>query len=364
MRAVARACLPLLAAGLLLGGASGVRASIGEGVDQALQQFESSVDGFNLVTTGNATLDNFGDTEAGVAVGGNLTVTGGAIATQDANGSDPTLYVSGSLTLGGTTQLNSGYASLPGAGSSNYTWNATEHDLTATNGSGNLNTTNAGSGTYSNSSPLTNPGPAGWDWSTISSNLQSASSSLAAASVNGTISVASQNLQFTPNGTPAAGSVVVFELDASKLSGNTYNGQTISNVSINVPADVTYVINVINAGSATLFGSGVNFNSGSNDSSLIWNIEGSGSVTLGGGQFYGAVLAPAMNVSNTNNTVVVGQLAATSYTDTDAEMHFQDFVAAVAVPEPAGVALCAAALCGLSIAGRRYAARRRATSRA
>jgi choice-of-anchor A domain-containing protein len=335
---------------LALLGAGALRA---ENLMSALVDVDSNVSNYNLVTLGDATFTNFGDTEAGLAVGGNLTLSGGAIAAQPGNfglNGNPTLYAAGSLSLSGTTQLESGYASLPGAGSSHFTWDASTHDLSAKNGSGDLNTTNAGGGTYANSSPLTNPGPAGWNWSTVGTNLKADSTTLANATVNGTIGVSSNNLTFTPNQTPGAGAIVVFNLNANLLSGNSYNGQSFSNVSINVPTDVNYVINVTNAAGSTVFGCGVNFNAGSNDNSLLWNIEGSGDVALGGGQFYGAVLAPNANVSNANGTVFVGQVAAQSFTDTDAEMHFEDFVV---VPEPVTFALWAVGLCGLAILGRR-----------
>jgi choice-of-anchor A domain-containing protein len=172
--------------------------------------------------------------------------------------------------------------------------------------------------------------------------------------IDGTISVNSSNLVLTPNSTPATDATVIFTLDASKLSGNSYNGQSISNIAINVPTDVNYVINVINLGTNTTLFSGASFNSGSNDNQLLWNFEGSGTVNLGSGSWYGSILAPSATVTNNGNTTENGQVVANAFTDNNTELHYQGFTAvAVVVPEPMTFALWGVALCGAAIVVRR-----------
>lgn len=324
----------------------------------ALSNFESSVEDYNLVSLNNVTLDNVGDTQGGLAVGGSLTVTSTTyVATGPQavlpSSSNPTLYVAGGLTLDGNTLgINAGYAALPGLSSSNWTWGATQKQLVESGNGGTFSQSN-GSGTNSGNNPIGNPIPANWNWSTIGSNLSADSTNLYNAAVNGTISVSSGNLLFTPNSTPAAGSTVVFSITGAQL-----NSLSFSNVSINVPADVNYVINVVNAQGMTLFGSGENFNSGSNNGQILWNFYNTsgtgGTVTLGSGSgsFYGSILSPTMAV-NTNLTVN-GQVAASSFSDSGAELHFESFDAvAVVVPEPLTFALWGVGLCGAAVVIRR-----------
>lgn len=319
-----------------------------------VDNLETDYSNFNLISFGTTSLTNYGDTEGGLAVNGSLTLDAGAIATQPGTfglNSNPTLYLTGSsLTLNGTVMLNSGYASLRNLNSNNWSWNPSDDTLSG--GGGALNSTNAGT-VDAGHNPIGNPAPSGWNWSTETSSLSTISTSLKNASATGTISVNSNNLVFTaPNGQTSG--VVVFSLNAANISGgNTYNGQGFSNIQINVPAGLTYVINVINAGGTTLFGNGVNFNSGSNDNQLLWNFEGSGNVTLdNGGYFYGAILAPSASISAT--TVIDGQVAADGFSDCGYELHDTDFTpATVATPEPSTYALSAVGLCALAIAARR-----------
>jgi choice-of-anchor A domain-containing protein len=263
---------------------------------------------------------------------------------------NPTLYVTGALNLNGTVQLNSGYASLPGLNPNNWSWNASQDTLSG--GGGAISSVNAGTANAKNN-PIYNPAPSGWNWGNLSTSLGTISTSLSNAAATGTITVNSQNLVFTaPNGQTSG--VVVFDLDASLINGNLYNGNAVSNVQINVPTGLTYVINVLNAGGSTLFNSSVNFNSGNNDNQLLWNFEGCGTVTLdNGGDFYGAILAPTASVSTT--TVIDGQVASDGFYDSGKELHDADFMpAAVATPEPGTYALWASGLCVCGIAVRRF----------
>jgi choice-of-anchor A domain-containing protein len=333
--------------------AARLQAAAGPSVLQQLETFDTDVRNYNVISFGNSNFTNFGDTQGPLAILGNLYLDGGTVAAQPSNfgvSSDPTLYVTGQLTLNGTTQLNSGYASTPGLTPSAWSWNATQKQLTG--GGGVLSSANT-SAPDASIDPINNPAPASWNWTTLASQFGSIASTLAAAPTTGTITVNSQNLIFTAPASPTNG-VAVFTLDASKISGNTYDGQTFSNIQINVPTGVTDVINVINASGTTIFGSGANFNAGTNDSSLLWNIEGSGTVTLGGGQFIGAILAPNAVIDNGSNTAVSGQIVADGFNDTGAETHFTAFaVASVVVPEPAAFAWGAVGLCGLGIVLRR-----------
>jgi choice-of-anchor A domain-containing protein len=328
-------------------------------VNNAVTEYSQLIHNYNLISLGSATFDNYGDTEGPLAINGNLTLTGsGAVATQPAEfglTSNPTLYVNGQLTLGGTNMLNSGYASLPNL-TGTWTWNASQKTLTG--GGGALSSINSSSPQAGNN-PRTNPAPSGWNWSTLSSSFTAISNTLAAATTNGTITISGQTMSFVaPTGMTSG--VAVFTLNAALLNGDMYNGTMFSNVQFNVPNNIDFVINVINAAGTTIFGTGVNFNSGGNYDQLLWNIEPtmSGghpvttSVSLGnGGDFYGSVLAPEVDISNACNAIIDGQVVAANFDDEGAELHYTGFVA-VLVPEPGTYGAGAVVLCGLAIAWR------------
>jgi choice-of-anchor A domain-containing protein len=349
---------------VLLFAAGGIATAFGgASTTQDVDNLSTDYENFNLISLGSASFNNYGDTQGSLAVNGSLTLSGSGsigdnpIATgNSAWNSNPSLYVTGQLNLGSgtTTSLNSGYAALPGLTSGNWSWNSGQKTLTAHgyNG-GSLSSVNAGTANAGNN-PIGNPAPAGWNWTTLQTSLNSISSSLAAAAANGSIAVgSSQNLEFiAPTGQTTG--VAVFNLNANLLSGNTYNGQTFSNIQVDVPAGLTYVINVVNAAGTTIFGSGVNFNSGTNDNQLLWNITGSGTVSISnGGYFYGSILAPTTTIDTTS--VIDGQVAAGGFSDSNAELHGDEFSpAAVATPEPATYALWAVGICTVGIAFRRF----------
>jgi choice-of-anchor A domain-containing protein len=355
-------------------------------VDDVATSFED----YNLISFGNANFTQWGDTQGSLAINGNLTLSGSGsignnpiVSSNNAWNSNPSLYVTGQLALGGgtTTSLNSGYAALTGLTASNWTWNSSNKSITNNSNGGVLSSSNAGT-TQAANTPYTipsspghpkvagNAGPAGWNWTTLQQNLVNYSADLAnagtadaAAGTLGTISVGNgQQLQFiAPIGQTSG--VVVFDLTvgsqagAGVLSGgNNYGGQNFSQVKIDVPAGLTYVINVINAAGGSNFGSNVNFNadSNANDNQLLWNITGSGTVSIdNGGYFYGSILAPNTTIDTT--TVIDGQVAANGFSDTGVELHADEFSpAAVATPEPATYALWAAGICAAAIAFRRF----------
>jgi choice-of-anchor A domain-containing protein/uncharacterized repeat protein (TIGR02543 family) len=322
-----------VAAGIFLSVAAWCR---GANVGTDVSTFATDVRNYNLITLGNASLTSSNDTQEGLAVEGNLILDGNTLMSGGGAGfvssGDPGLYVGGHLTLnGGYSKMNGGYASTPGVGTG-FTFSSKRLTAPSAYGSGILDSTNS-SATNASTSPITNPVPTGWSWSGLTTSLSTLSSDLASAPATGTISATSNNLIFTPpSPTPTSG-VVVFSLDCNLLGMGTYNGHSFSNVQINVPANVDYVINVINASGQTLFPCGTNFNSGSNNGQILWNIVGSGTVSLDGGQFFGAILAPGINLV-TGSTIINGQVAAASFSDTGAELHFTTFQPAVVAAPP------------------------------
>jgi len=337
---------------------------------QAVASFDKLVRSYNLISLGNASFTSYGDTEGALAVAGNLSLDGGSVATKTPAagvGPAPTLYVGGNLTLNGTTSLSSGYAATPALGGS-WSWDGTQARLSG--GGGVLSTINS-SDSLARSDSRGNAVPSAWTWTTLADSFKSISATLAAIPPTGTISISGQTLSLIAPVSAQTGDVVTFTLDASLLSGNTYNRQMFSNVQFNVPAGLDYVVNVVNAAGKTLFGtgSGINFNSGSGYEALLWNIVAADdggptpSVSLGnGGQFFGAVLAPSVNLSNAGGTAVNGQVVAASYTHSGAELHYTDYTPALvfsAVPEPSTWGACGLGLCFLLGVGRRFRKNRR-----
>lgn len=353
--------LTLFAASLAFFGGAVARA---QPAAQAVVQFDALVRNYNLVSFGDASFTGgYGDTHGPLAVQGNLTLHGGAVAVQPGLfgvNSNPTLLVGGQLNLTGTVDLNNGYASLNPAQTG--TWDAVQRRLTT--GGGVLSTINSSASAAAND-PRTNAGPAGWDWASVQSSAVGISQTLAGVTPTGTVQMQGQTLTFNANG---ASGVTVFNLDASLLSGNYYNGQMFSGVQFNIASDALYVVNVTNlTNGQTLFGNGVNFNYASGYERLLWNLlptnNPTTSIGLGnGGQFYGSVLAPQITLSNANNTAVNGQVVAGSYSHSGAELHYAGFDASgiifSAVPEPSTYALGAVALCVAGAVWRRRRAAR------
>jgi choice-of-anchor A domain-containing protein len=315
-----------------------------------LDNFATDTSQYNLMAFGNVSLEGSSDTQGGIAVGGSLTIGGSwTIASQSAPGSDPSLYLAGSsLSLSGTSDVDNGYAAMHALSSRSWKWKSSQNELYSSSNSGNSLTMNSGGG-----DPINNTeSPA--NWSSLQSDFETISTSLGSATANGTISVSGQNLVFSPPSGMTSG-IAVFTLDASQLSSGEYDGQRISNIQINVPSGIDYVINVINlANNQTLFGSGINFNSGTNDDQLLWNFEGNAcgngtTFTISdGGNFYGSILAP--DATLTDSTTVDGQVVADNFTDTGVELHDTGFSPVqVLVPEAGTYAWWALGLCGAAV---------------
>jgi len=313
--------------------------------DTDVTQFAKLVRNYNLVAFGNADLTFINnDTQGPLAVGGNLTVGGVPLVNfgQFATSSDPTLYVQGqlSVTNNTTAQLNNGYSSLPGMVGQG-SWDSTQKRYTTPSGGGILSTINAQTNPKALLDPRSNPTPVSWDFAAMKTNAVSISNSLAGLATTGTISVSNNALAFDAGSLTG---VVVFTLDASKLNGSVYNGQSFSRLDLNIPSGTEYVVNITHASDKTIFGNGINFNAPggmAGASQLLWNIVNTGatdiSVTLGnGGQFYGSVLAPSVALANASNATLNGQIVADSITYSNAELHYTGFVA---IPEPATAAV-------------------------
>lgn len=314
-----------------------------------LAAFSNLVQDYNAISFGNADLSfTSQDVEGPVAVGGNLTLGGDTLVTltQFDTASNPALYVAGTFAIDGnaTVQLDNGYAALPGnqgTGTYPYEGNATRYQPAATSGWLEVNS----SATYASTDPRSNPIGT---WTTtpmgsVQSQLTGVSNDLANYAATGAIAVSGQNLTFTG----AASGITVFDLNANLLlqsGGSAYYGSTsnpndrFTSIAMTIPTNAFYIINLTNAGSDPnpIFGSDVNFNLNGDPtqpSRLLWNLSGSGSVTLGNnGQFFGSVLAPQMTVSNGTNDPMEGQIVAGDLDYQNAELHFAQL--AVPIPEP------------------------------
>lgn len=338
--------------------------------EQALATFDSAVRDYNIVTFGNLSL-NGTHTDAGIAVGGNLTIGGSVLAMQSTSSTNPSLYVNGQISLTGSSQLNNGYASTPNLSSAlTWTYNPSnnQYQRSLSDGSNAISYNTSDAQSYVD--PRTVSAPSGWNWSSMQSNLVSASATLAAATANGTIGISGQTLTFTSN----ASGIVVFNLDASKIVNGLYdlngdnvydqNTERISNIQVNLAADQYFVINLLNAtsatGSTTLFSGVSNFNAGTNNEQLLWNIIPDSNTSTAdilnlGTNFYGSILAPLVDIQS-NNHYLNGQTVAASLTQTGAEIHQLSYQAPVtfsAVPEPSTYVAIASALCGVAFFWRR-----------
>jgi len=342
---------------------------------QALATFDNAVRDYNVITFGNLTL-NGTHTDAGIAVGGNLSIGGSVLAMQSTSGSNPSLYVNGQISLTGNSQLNNGYASTPNLSNAlTWTYNPgnNQYQRALTNGSNSLAYNTSDAQAYVD--PRTVAAPAGWNWSSMQSSLVSASATLAAATATGTIGISGQTLTFTSS----ASGVVVFNLDASRICNGIYdlngdncfdqNTERISDIKVDLAADQYFVINLLNAtssdGSKTLFDGVNNFNQGTNNQQLLWNIipdanTSTPDILALGTNFYGAILAPLVDIQS-NNHYLNGQTVAASLTQTSAEIHQLSYQVPVnfsAVPEPGTYVAIATALCGLAFIWRRRQALR------
>lgn len=342
--------------------------------EQALAAYDYYVRDYNVVTFGNLTL-NGTHTDAGIAVGGNLTVGGSVISMQSSASTNPALYVNGQITLTGSSQFNNGYVSAPNLSNAlAWTYNPAnnQYQRGLTDGANTLSYNSSHAQTYVD--PRTVAAPDGWNWATAQSTLTNASSTLASASATGSLGVSGQNLTFTSN----ASGVTVFNLDASKIVNGIFdanndgifdqNTERVSNLSVNLAADQYFVVNLTNAtsasGSSALF-SGINVNAGSNNTQLLWNIipdanTGTSDILALGSNLYGSILAPLVDVQS-NGYYTNGQLAANSFTQAGAEVHYAGGYSAPVsfspVPEPSTYAIIASALCAVGFIWQRRRAR-------
>lgn len=330
-------------------------------VAQALADYDAIVRNYNIITTGALTL-NGTHTDGAIAAGGTLTISGGSIIAMHSDataGSNPAIYANGQVQLSGGNQIDSGYVATPNL-SVDATWTNNNGQRTLSSGSGTLsyNTTNA----LAYADPRTVAVADPIDWVNLQTDLVAVSNALAAATATGTATLSGQNLTFSSN----VSGVTVFTLDASKIVNGVYdiNGdgtydqsnESISNITANLNADQFFVINVTNATSASgtvLFDGVSNFNSGSNNTQLLWNIlpdanSSTSDTLILGTNFYGSILAPLVDIQS-NGKYINGQVAAASYSQTNAEVHYAGGynapeVAFTPVPEPSTYAFGALAV--------------------
>ena len=303
-------------------------------VNQQVASFESLVSNYNVITVGNATF-NGTHTDGAVAVGGNLNLNGSDIVLHSNTlNSNPAIYVKGQINLSGSdSKLLSGYAYAPNM-NSNPTWvnNGGQRYLQDSNNTKLwFNTTH----TSAYTDPRNTPAPtSGFDVTSTTNQLVMVSAALASATATGTISFSNNSITLN---TSLTSGTAVFDLDASLIAGLSN-----TNIQINVPANMVYVINVRNADGTTLFGGGGNNgNAGQNNDKLLWNIIADSnpatSSTVGlGTNFYGSILAPMMDLNNGSQKYVNGQVVANTYTHNGAEVHYVDFTTPVGftpVPE-------------------------------
>jgi choice-of-anchor A domain-containing protein len=304
--------------------------------------------------------------QGGLAVGGTLNLAGGGQWGERADtGRNPAFYVEGAFDLARRTEvsLTGGYAYLPNTSGR---WD--EGTRTLELDGGGFFSTAASGDRLARDDPRNTLKEAPWDWAVLNESLTAVSNALAEATATGTIGVAKGMLTFDPG--KADGGIAVFNLDANDFEGTLYDAdgdgrfdfdtENVANFAVNVPADMVYVINLINFDGKTVL-DGVTF--GEVDSErLLWNIvSGDGkdsAVTLGsrGDGFAGAVLAPMIDVSLNEGAVFTGQMAAKSYTQSGGAMEFSEFSAPVifaAVPEPGMWGLWGLGGCVLLMAVRR-----------
>jgi choice-of-anchor A domain-containing protein len=322
----------------------GIHAQVAAAVDE----FVDDMDNYNLVSLGNVTFDQVSDTAGGLAIDGAFAIENNSttlVGMSWGMSGGPSLYGTGTLAItnGDTVQVNHGYASLPDAASTGWTWSVPGKTLTQS-GQGTLHY-NSGM-TEDPTNPAYNPD---WNWTNIQSQLESASSTLNSASTAGNTITVNGGQNFVFNTSQTSG-VAVFNLNAALLTqsgGATYyNGQRVSSLSVNVPTGMTYVINVTNVASGASFLTGVNFNSGTNDNQLLWNFSSATNQDFtfaNGGKFFGSVLAPDLVLAS--DTYQEGQLAVDGLTQNMDELDQADTVSLVAIPEPSDCALWLGALC-------------------
>lgn len=356
----------LVALALLLG--SGIaRAQMT--AEQALATYDQLTRSYNVITFGAMTLNNT-HTDGGIASGGTLTLGGGTIIGLFSNpsaGPDPALYARGAVTINGSNQINNGYVATPGL-SQSATWTYdpanNNHQRQIVTDSGMLAYNTGDSRAYVD--PREGTTPDGWDWSNLQTSLIAASTALAQTTATGSIGVSGQTLTFTSD----ASGVTVFNLDANRivnghfdLNGDGIAETQISDIKVNLGADQYFVINVLNATSETgkvLFQGVNNFNPGTNNEQLLWNIlpdsdAGTADKVTLSTNFYGSILAPLVEIEN-NNHYINGQLVASSYTQTSAEIHYVGYNGPVVfspVPEPGTYALAAVGVGALALVWRR-----------
>jgi len=326
---------------------------------QAVYTYDSLISNYNLITFGNATIKNYYDTEGALAVGGNLCIDGGKIATNFPIGAvdSPTLYVGGKLFQGNGSKFKTANGLLMG---SNGVYLSLGSGFSTIVGKNVAATTISGQ-----------PLPKDWLNPTLQKNqFLDISSTLNLAVSNSSITKADNKLIFNSG---ISSGVAVFKLDLSLAK---YKNLSNLDIEFDGSADTTYVVDVTNSSGSTLFDSNsIHFVHNGNLDNILWNfVDDSHStndhVTIGGTDFFGSILAPTFSVSNTATSRIDGQVVADSFyyngqcLSDSHELHYIGFEADLPpTPEPSTYGLIGAGFC-IGLAGVRRWRKQRVAGKA
>lgn len=288
---------------------------------------------YNLTVLGN--LDSNSEVQGTTFVGGNLSGTSNYGISLNVPASSVSLTVGGSITSG-NIQLN--------AGSLVVGQNVAAGTMVNLNSHGNYAVGGTISGTVQGGTHVPFGTPP--DVATVTSQLLSQSSGLAALPANSTTSIVSGN-QLVFNAAPSGpGNLAVFQVSAADV----FQNNSLAQLSINAHGASAIVINV--SGTSVLWNNGMNevgaLTTTALRQSVIWNFYQATSIELDR-NFNGALLAPLAHL--TNSTSIDGSVAVKSFTQRG-EVHLPTLTV-TPVPEPATWLLAGFAALGLIAVRRR-----------
>jgi len=264
--------------GLIL--ASLVAFSVGSIGHSVLAQGLGTAGDYNVFVENTDNQSN-SDSEGGVAVGGNATLTNYGVNTDSVTG----LPGNAGLVVGGNIHYTNGEVYY---GSADVTGTTTFTDVSIDGG------------TPLTSSNVTKSLPPSFSFTTIDTALGSLSSSLATATTNGTITDSYNAITLTGTST----GINVFDLTGTQLAS--CNGLTIK-----APSGSTVIVNV--SGTGDQFENFQTTLNGVNNDDVLYNFYQATTLDVSGISVYGSLLAPEANVSfgsgNIDGTLVAYDLS-------------------------------------------------------